>query len=188
MEIEWKEVYFEGQPTGKKLSNAGVMVDADGAPCKYYDNGAGYLAYVIGRKKNANGNWQPKMEYIHRLVAKYFIPNPDGLPQVNHKDCDKSNNTVKNLEWISRKGNIDHAHAEGRMKKRYENGPVVVLSDKEVVECYTRVKNGEGISAVARSMGKSRTTISSIINKRSRSNITDRIDREMAEKGLKDEP
>ena len=183
MEIEWREVYFEGKPTGKKISNTGVMIDEDGNPCKFYDNGAGYLAYVVGRRRDSKGRLQPKMEYIHRLVARYFLPNPNNLPQVNHKDCDKSNNIINNLEWISRKDNIDHAHAEGRMKKRYENGPVVILTDAEVVECYTRVKNGEGISVVARSMGKSRTTISSIINKRSRSNITDKIDKEFERNG-----
>jgi hypothetical protein len=178
MELEWKEVYYEGKPAGLFLSNTGLLKDADGNYKRFYDNGAGYLSYIVGRKRNARGDWQPKLEYVHRLVAMYFIPNPDNLPQVNHKDCDKSNNIVDNLEWISRKANIDHAHAQGRMQKRYENGPVVVLSDAEVIECYTRVKNGEGISAVARSMGKSRTTISSIINKRSRSNITDKIDKQ----------
>lgn len=179
MEIMWKEVYYEGEPAGLYISNTGLMKDSEGILKRHYDNGAGYLAYMVGRKVNAKGVLQPKLEYIHRLVAKYFIPNPENLPQVNHKDCNKSNNCESNLEWISRKGNIDHAHAEGRMKKRYEHGPVTVLNEAEVIECYTRVKNGEGISAVAKSMGKPRTTISSIMNKRSRRNITDKIDQEL---------
>jgi hypothetical protein len=43
---------------------------------------------------------------VHRLVAKTFIPNPKGLPVVHHKDEDKSNNRVENLEWTTAQGNI----------------------------------------------------------------------------------
>lgn len=51
---------------------------------------------------------------IHRLVAEAFIPRKDGL-QVNHMDCDKSNNRADNLEWISHKDNVSHAVQNGRM-------------------------------------------------------------------------
>lgn len=45
---------------------------------------------------------------IHRLVASAFLPNTEGLPTVNHKDADKHNNHVDNLEWQSRCGQMSH--------------------------------------------------------------------------------
>lgn len=45
---------------------------------------------------------------VHRLVAEAFIPNPGRLPEVNHKDCDRMNNAVENLEWCNRKYNVNY--------------------------------------------------------------------------------
>ena len=50
---------------------------------------------------------------VHRLVAQTFIENPDGKAQVNHKDGNKQNNCVDNLEWMSNKENANHAIASG---------------------------------------------------------------------------
>ncbi len=54
-----------------------------------------------------------KSAYLHRLVAEHFIPNPCNLPEVNHKDGDKANCRLDNLEWIDRKGNEKHAWDNG---------------------------------------------------------------------------
>lgn len=52
---------------------------------------------------------------VHRLVALTFIPNPQGLPEVNHKDETHDNNILENLEWISKKGNRNYGTYRERM-------------------------------------------------------------------------
>ena len=59
-----------------------------------------------------------KRYYIHRLVAQTFIPNPDNLSQVNHKDENKQNNCVENLEWCDAKYNINYGTRTERVAKK----------------------------------------------------------------------
>jgi hypothetical protein len=59
---------------------------------------------------------------IHVLVARAFIPNPLNLPQVNHKDLDKKNCTVDNLEWVTAQQNHQHALAYGLWSKPHKTG------------------------------------------------------------------
>lgn len=62
-------------------------------------------------------NHKPKYVKIHRLVAQAFIPNPNDLPEVNHKDENKLNNNVENLEWCTNKYNQTY----GTVIKRRSN-------------------------------------------------------------------
>lgn len=64
----------------------------------------GYKYYRLSKDN------QKTMHYAHRLVADMFLDNPNNLPVVNHKDGNKLNNNINNLEWVSYSENIEHAH------------------------------------------------------------------------------
>lgn len=65
----------------------------------------GYKYYRLSK------DGRKKMFYAHRLVAEHFLPNIENLPVVNHKDGDKLNNNVNNLEWVSYNDNAKHWHS-----------------------------------------------------------------------------
>ncbi len=58
-------------------------------------------------------NGKQKHFYVHRLLSKAFIPNPENKPQVNHIDGDRANNSLPNLEWVTAKENVVHAYQAG---------------------------------------------------------------------------
>ena len=108
MQEIWKDVKgFEGK---YKVSNLGNIysIKKDIIISPTY-NHKGYLRVSLYNKKQY-------ILTIHRLVAKAFIPNPKNLPQVNHKDGNKTNNCVENLEWCDNSYNIKEAYRLGLKK------------------------------------------------------------------------
>lgn len=67
----------------------------------------GYLSCRLSR------DGQVHTKFIHRLLAQHFIPNPLNLSEVNHKDGNRLNNALWNLEWITHRANVQHAYQNG---------------------------------------------------------------------------
>lgn len=96
MNEEWKVVELDKE---YEVSNTGKVRRINGREVKLgVVQGTGYIRAMLNQKP----------QLVHRLVAAAFIPNPEGLPWVNHKDMNKQNNDVSNLEWVTPKQNNLH--------------------------------------------------------------------------------
>lgn len=81
-------------------------------------------------------NYKRKVARIHRIVAEAFIENPYNLKEINHKDGNKQNNNIANLEWCTRSENLKHAYKNGLMASR--KGVKLGKRDKTKGEAYAR--------------------------------------------------
>ena len=172
----YKDEIYEGL---YKVSNLGRILSLNyqntGKPglMNPGENKDGYLR--VGLRKNK----KMKLCLVHRLVAETFLENPENLPQVNHKDEDKTNNFVflnedgsvdkekSNLEWKTPKENSNHGTRNERIAKAHTNGkqskPVLQISlSGDLIREWESVnecgRNGFNQSAVCRCCnGKQKT-------------------------------
>lgn len=127
--IKYKEIdYFE---TKIQVSEFGDVI-WNGEKRNIYYNQDGYAVCSI----KTNKGWRSVQ--VARLVALAFIPNPNNLPEVNHKDYDRKNSNVNNLEWISRRDNVIYSNCNrpdyhGKNNPNYGNKKLseIYANDKE---------------------------------------------------------
>lgn len=111
----WKDIKdYEGYQVSnegnvKSLGNDRTRKEKLLKPAKNKD---GYLR--VGLSKNN----KRKFYFIHRLVAQAFSPNPDNLPEINHRDEDKTNNNVANLEWCDHRYNNNYGTRNERVAEK----------------------------------------------------------------------
>lgn len=116
----------------------------------------GYMQITMWDKDERKG----VLCLVHRVVALIHIPNPLGLPEVNHEDGDKTNNAATNLEWSTCSGNLKHAYIAGlRSAAGEKNGQAKLTA--EIVR-RIKLRRGEAAPALAREFGISRQAINDI--------------------------
>lgn len=166
MEEKWKRLIYNGEDYGDYylVSNLGKIKNVK----------TDYILKNYTDEKNPYYKVKLHIDYIdkivtikvHRAVAQAFIPNPNNLPQVNHKDGNKLNNNVDNLEWVSAKQNTIHA-VINNLYKSGENSELSKLKEEEIKyikeNCIPNDKNF-GCAALGRKFNVHPTTISKIIH------------------------
>jgi len=164
---EYYEVSNQGNIRSKTRmvrSTYGGQYLKQGRILKQNDNGQGYLQVMLCY------NGKNKSERVHRLVALTFIPNPNNHPKVNHKDLNKRNNNVWNLEWCTQLGNVEHAKLHGLMTKG-ETAVNSVLNDAKVKDIKLLIKAGCTNIEIANLFNVHRGTINCIRTNRNWSHI-----------------
>lgn len=162
--------------------NHGYSIDINGIVFSHKTNKVlksychgGYLRIGL-YKKIGNRSYN---KFIHRLVAKCFIPAVKGKNIINHKDGNKLNNKIENLEWCTQQENYDHAIKLGLMKKPQkgfygggfglgESHINSKLTEKEVKEIRKRYIHrvwGKGQRFLAKEYGVSNCVISKLVNR-----------------------
>lgn len=142
---EWR--YIEGWEGRYSASSYGrIRNNQTGRILSPHVNTRGYMQLALFRRKEDGG---PVTCKVHRLVALTFLSNPEGLPHVNHRDCDKANNAAVNLEWASFDENFSHGRAAGRSNAIHNPNVRHKLTAEAVVSIRERYAAGERIGTIA---------------------------------------
>lgn len=135
----WKDIVgYEGYYQISNFGNVKSLDRVDGIGrtikghlLKWKHNNRGYFTISL------NKNGKARYFLVHRLVATMFIKNPDNLPEVNHIDEDKSNNSVDNLEWCT----SEYNHKYGtREERRLSNTDFSFLVERNKISGYKNFK------------------------------------------------
>jgi hypothetical protein len=110
----WKPIYFKGEKTHLEGSPDGLIrkKTKDGHEIKkFHIDEYGYV------KVKFTWNNIKYSRRVHRLIAQTFLENPENKPEVNHKNLNKQDNRVENLQWATKKENAEHAGKNGRLSR-----------------------------------------------------------------------
>ena len=110
--------------------------------------------------------------FVHRLVAKAFIPNPENKPLVNHKDSNRANNSVENLEWVTPKENAIHAFKYGKRAYCKQIPYNTLLTDYQISQI-DNLRQQYTLKQIAKLFNIKYQSIKNIVHKKKKSEILD---------------
>lgn len=173
MEFEkevWKDI--EGYAGRYQVSNYGRIWNvATQSMMKPQMKKTGYYSINLMR-----ANKKIVTERVHRLVALYFCPKPEGCNVVNHLDCDKTNNYYKNLEWTTVSGNTKHCYENNEQFRQRLHDISKLGVEKTVLKLKVEDKDGRcigiftGIKEAATALGINEKTVRNIKDNKFKTN------------------
>lgn len=170
----WEQIVYKGERIHYEISSSGrVRNTRTRKILKPGRKENGYYIANIRVKKNKQKNM-----YIHRLVAKAFIdnPDPDKYIEVNHIDGDKSNNNVWNLEWVTSSENKIHAFKLGLLlPMKGEEHPNTEYTDDEIMKACEMIHDGKTNKEISKKLGIKKNVINSIRNRKRWTHISDKF-------------
>lgn len=123
----------------------------------------GYHRVTLYEREEVAGQWRKRRWLIHSLVARAWLGMPeDPNLQINHKDCNKTNNDVSNLEWCTSKANHEHSVLNGLSNKGSRSGRTHLTED-DVVAIRQAYSNGWLQLDLADAYGISDSTVGAIV-------------------------
>jgi hypothetical protein len=131
---------------------------------KPYKNKFGYYWHGLIDENKIKKTW-----FVHRLVATHFIPNPENKPQVNHRNGNKLDNIVENLEWVTALENTTHSNETGLVNIKGERNCSSKLTERDVLEIF---KSKEPSTKICHQYGVKSSVIRTIRNGRGWNHVT----------------
>ena len=155
MEEIWKEIYgFDGDYMVSNLGNVESLKYGKERLLKPRTSRKGYLSVALHKGK-IREEWK-----VHRLVATYFVPNPNNYTDINHIDENKQNNCVDNLEWCDKTYNNNYGHRNKNISIKNKNHPSLSKKVLQFKLDGTFVKEWESTMDVQRNLGFCQSSIS----------------------------